>query len=59
MEHLIAYSRAEGIERLEGHILSENSKMLKFIRELGFTARSSMDEPGITFATLDLTAGTG
>ena len=54
MEQLIAYCRAEGIHRIEGHILSENSKMLKFIREFGFKARSSMDEPGITFATLDL-----
>jgi acetyltransferase len=36
MQHLIAYSRAEGLEELYGQVLTENTTMIEMCRELGF-----------------------
>jgi hypothetical protein len=36
MQHLIAYARAEKIERLYGCLLVENTTMLRMCREFGF-----------------------
>ncbi|WP_342643937.1 bifunctional acetate--CoA ligase family protein/GNAT family N-acetyltransferase [Rhodoligotrophos ferricapiens] len=54
LQHLIAYGRADGLNRIEGIILSENAKMLQMARELGFTVRHDPREPGLFVAALDL-----
>jgi acetyltransferase len=36
MQLIIAYARAEGLERIEGQVLSENRTMLEMCRALGF-----------------------
>jgi hypothetical protein len=37
MEHLLAYARSEGLERIEGIVLAENTEMLAMAQELGFS----------------------
>jgi acetyltransferase len=36
MQKLLAYARSEGMKVVEGHVLAENTTMLKMCRELGF-----------------------
>jgi acetyltransferase len=43
MEYIIRYARAEGLKRVEGQVLRDNTVMLKMCRELGFTIA---DDPG-------------
>lgn len=43
MKTLIAYARSEGIGRLEGVVLRENSRMLQLGRDLGFVAEDGAD----------------
>ncbi len=38
MQRLIAFARQEGFRELYGYVLSENTTMLQFCRELGFKA---------------------
>lgn len=51
---LIAYAKAEGVGRIEGVILNDNSKMLKMCREFGFSITHHPEEPGLSLATLKL-----
>jgi len=44
---------ADGLKRIEGVVLSENSRMLQMAREIGFKVKHS-DETGISVAILDL-----
>lgn len=37
MAHLISTAKARGLQTMEGFVLSGNHKMLKFVRQLGFT----------------------
>lgn len=46
MRALIAAARARGLETMEGLVLASNHKMLKFCRQLGFSAESMPEEPG-------------
>src|SRR5690606_6219803 len=46
MQHLIAYSRAEGLGRLEGMVLAENSRLLALCRGLGAESAADPEEPG-------------
>ena len=51
---LIDYAEADGLKRIEGIILAENSKMLTMCREFGFTVTHHPSEPGLSVAVLDL-----
>jgi acetyltransferase len=56
MEHLIAYARAEGLQRLEGTVLAENVGMLDMCRELGFAIARDPEDPGACQVRIDLAA---
>jgi len=58
MQTIIAYARQEGIRRIEGQVLRENTTMLAMCTELGFHAAPDADDPGIVDVSLDL-IGTG
>ena len=54
LELLIEYARAEKIGMIEGHVLTENRKMLALCREMGFRIDSITDEPGVSHVTIEL-----
>ncbi len=54
MQLIIEYARSEGLRRIEGQILHENSVMLKMCRELGFEIKRDADDPGVYDVTLAL-----
>ena len=56
MERLLDYARADGIGRIEGHVLDENTKMLDMCRRLGFTLRRQPQEPGVLLVSCELDA---
>ncbi|MEJ0097208.1 MAG: bifunctional acetate--CoA ligase family protein/GNAT family N-acetyltransferase [Bauldia sp.] len=56
MEHLIAYARAEGLKRLEGTVLAENTRMLEMCRQLGFSVEPDPDNAGSCAVRIDLAA---
>ncbi|MBZ9672282.1 GNAT family N-acetyltransferase [Mesorhizobium sp. ES1-3] len=54
LRQLVDYAKADGIGRIEGTILGENTKMLAMCREFGFSTRRHPKEPGLVEATLEL-----
>ncbi|MCR5856680.1 bifunctional acetate--CoA ligase family protein/GNAT family N-acetyltransferase [Mesorhizobium sp. J428] len=54
LRHLIDYARADGIRRIEGIILADNTRMLSMCREVGFHVEHHPQEPGLMLASLDL-----
>jgi acetyltransferase len=50
MSALIDAARQRGIERMEGEILATNNNMLKLTANLGFSLRTSTEDPGISVA---------
>jgi len=54
MERLLDYARADGIARIEGHVLDENTKMLEMCRHLGFTMKRDPQEPGVLLVSCEL-----
>jgi acetyltransferase len=52
--HLIDYARAEGLERLEGMILAENTAMQGLVKRFGFEIRPDLDDRSIVQSTLVL-----
>jgi acetyltransferase len=54
MELMIDYAGREGLERIEGQILSENTAMLRMCGELGFHLEHDRDDPFIMVAKLSL-----
>jgi acetyltransferase len=54
MQLMISYARTEGLKRIEGQILRDNTTMLTMCRELGFSIRSDPDDAAIVIATLTL-----
>jgi acetyltransferase len=54
MELIIEYARAEGLRRVTGQILRENSVMLRMCRELGFHIEDDPHESNICVATLSM-----
>ncbi len=54
LRQIIEFARVEGVGKIEGVILTENTKMLKMAREFGFTLVRHPDGPGLTLATLQL-----
>jgi acetyltransferase len=54
MEHLLAYARAEGLGRIEGTVLAENTDMLAMVRDLGFSITRDPDEQGLRRVEISL-----
>jgi acetyltransferase len=47
MQALFAAARRHGLKVMEGEVLAENHAMLRLMADLGFTAATSPDDPGI------------
>lgn len=54
MQLIIEYARSEGLKRIAGQILQENSVMLKMCRELGFEIKTDPEDRGLYDVTLTL-----
>jgi RimJ/RimL family protein N-acetyltransferase len=54
MQLIIDYAKSEGLNRVCGQILQENSVMLEMCRELGFAIKTDADDRGICDVTLAL-----
>jgi acetyltransferase len=55
MQLIIQYAQGEGVKRINGQILSENTTMLAMCRHLGFSLSPDPEDLSVTLATLDLT----
>jgi acetyltransferase len=55
MQLLIEYARAEGLAKLSGQVLRNNTTMLTMCRELGFEIESDPVDADIAVVSLDLT----
>ncbi len=55
MQLLIDYAKAEGLQRISGQVLRENTVMLQMCRELGFDVTTDPTDPGLQVVTLPLT----
>ncbi|MEQ1719281.1 MAG: GNAT family N-acetyltransferase, partial [Hyphomicrobium sp.] len=56
MEHLTAYARAEGVQRITGVVLAENTTMIDMAKRLGFKVRTTEDDPEVLEVTLEVRA---
>jgi acetyltransferase len=56
MKALIHHLQVSGIKQITGSVLKENSAMLKFIKELGFTETIVHDDPSTLLITKQLDA---
>jgi RimJ/RimL family protein N-acetyltransferase len=54
MQLVIEYAKSQGLSRIYGQILHENSVMLKMCRELGFSVMTDAEDPGVYDVTLAL-----
>jgi acetyltransferase len=54
MQQIIAYARSEGLRRIEGQVLAENSVMLAMCREFGFTIENDPENVNIRLVRLTL-----
>ena len=54
MELMIEYARSEGLQRIEGEVLAENTSMLGMCRELGFQSTPLAGEPTLRLVKLQL-----
>jgi acetyltransferase len=54
MRRIIEYARSRGTVEIYGEVLSENRPMLKLCQVFGFTAKRSLDDPGIVNVSLRL-----
>jgi acetyltransferase len=54
MQLLIEYAKSEGLERIEGQVLRENTTMLQMCGELGFKIKTDPSDPTVMVATLAL-----
>jgi acetyltransferase len=52
MALMIEYARSEGLDRIEGRVLSENTTMLRMCAELGFHMERDPTDSTITLVTL-------
>jgi RimJ/RimL family protein N-acetyltransferase len=57
MQLIIEYAKSEGLSRIYGEILQENSVMLKMCRELGFKITTDAEDGGVCDVTLVLEGG--
>ena len=54
MQLIIEYAKSEGLNRINGQILRENSVMLNMCRELGFEIKTDAEDRGLCDVTLPL-----
>jgi acetyltransferase len=54
MQLIIEYARSDGLKRVEGQILHENTVMLKMCRELGFEVKTDAEDRALYDVTLTL-----
>ena len=54
MQLIIEYAKSQGLSRIDGQILQENSVMLKMCRELGFRVKTDTGDRGVCNVTLAL-----
>lgn len=54
LRQIVDYARADGIGRIEGIVLSENTRMVAMCREFGFSIAYLPNEPGLVEARLQL-----
>ena len=54
LHHLIRVAQDVGLKQLEGIVLRENKTMLRFCRELGFTARQYADDAELIHINKDI-----
>jgi len=54
MRRLIGWAKREGVRRIVGQVLTENTPMLAFVRHLGFSVRHVPDEDDVVEASLEL-----
>lgn len=54
MRQIIEYAKSEGLKRIYGQILQENTVMLKMCRELGFEIKTDPEDRGLRDVTLVL-----
>jgi hypothetical protein len=57
MQLIIEYAKSEGMKRISGQILQENTVMLKMCRELGFEIKTDPQDRGLRDVTLTLESG--
>lgn len=55
MEMIIAYARDQGLQRIVGQVLAENTVMLDMCAELGFRIAPDPQEPDLRVVRLELT----
>ncbi|MCW2274172.1 GNAT family N-acetyltransferase [Rhodoblastus acidophilus] len=55
MKYMIEFARADGIQEIEGQVLSENGPMLSMNQALGFKIMDDPNEHGVKKVVLDLT----
>jgi acetyltransferase len=56
MQFIIEYARAEGVKRIEGQVLRENTTMLGMCHALGFAVSSDPDDEEIVVVSLEVDA---
>ena len=54
MQLIIEYAKSQGLSRIDGQVLQENSVMLKMCRELGFEVKTSAEDRGVCNVVLTL-----
>ena len=54
MQLLIDYAKSEGLKRIYGDVLQDNTVMLAMCRELGFEVKTSAEEPSLCHVALPL-----
>jgi acetyltransferase len=54
MELIIEYAQSEGLKRIEGQILQDNSAMIRMCREFGFRIEKDPRDPDVYLASLSL-----
>ena len=57
MQLIIECAKSEGLSRIDGQILQENSVMLKMCRELGFKIKTDAKDRGVCDVSLALGGG--
>ena len=59
MQLILEYARNEGLKRIHGQILRENTTMLRMCRELGFDLKPDPEDTDLTLATYGLRNSAG
>src|ERR1700674_4674731 len=54
MHLIIEYAKSEGLKRISGQVLQENSAMLNMCRELGFAVKSDASDHTLCEVTMEL-----